>query len=90
MHAMPKALSLLPAALAVAALTFTACSGDDSSTAVDEGSAPESTTSCDYPADAAGAAKEVDAPPAEAPDTGEVDVTSGTRVGDLVAPLGRE
>ena len=90
MHAMRKPLTLLPAALAVLALALTACSGDDSSTAVDEGSAPESTTSCDYPVDPAGAAKEVEPPPAEAPDTGDVDVTIGTTVGDLRATLGRE
>ena len=90
MHAMRKPLTLLPAALAVLALAVTACSGDDSSTAVDEGSAPESTTSCDYPVDPAGAAKEVEPPPAEAPDTGDVDVTIGTTVGDLRATLGRE
>jgi len=90
MHAMPKPLTLLPAVLAVVALALTACSGDDSSTAVDAGSTPESTTSCDYPTDPAGAAKEVDPPPADAPDTGEVAVTIGTTVGDLAATLDRE
>jgi peptidyl-prolyl cis-trans isomerase B (cyclophilin B) len=90
MHAMPQALTLLPAALAVAALSLTACSGDDNSQAVDAGSPPASTTSCDYPADPAGAAKEAEAPPAEAPDTGEVDVTISTTVGDLNATLDRE
>jgi peptidyl-prolyl cis-trans isomerase B (cyclophilin B) len=88
MHAMPKALSVLPAALAVVALT--ACGGDDGSEAVDQGSPPESTTSCDYPTDPGGAAKEVDVPPAEAPDTGQVDVTISTTVGDLEATLDRE
>jgi peptidyl-prolyl cis-trans isomerase B (cyclophilin B) len=87
---MPKALTMLPAVLAIAALSLTACGGDDSSVAVDEGSAPESTTSCDYPADPSGAAKEVDAPPAEAPDTGQVDVTISTTVGDLKATLDPE
>jgi peptidyl-prolyl cis-trans isomerase B (cyclophilin B) len=90
MHAMPKALPLVPAVLAVAVLTLTACSGDDGSEAVDEGSAPESTTACEYPADEMGAAKEVDAPPTDAPDTGEVAVTIGTTVGDLNATLDRE
>jgi peptidyl-prolyl cis-trans isomerase B (cyclophilin B) len=90
MHAMPKALTLLPAALAVVALSLTACGGDDSSEAVDAGPPPESTTSCDYPEDPAGAAKEVELPPAEAPDTGDVAVTIGTTVGDLKATLGRE
>jgi peptidyl-prolyl cis-trans isomerase B (cyclophilin B) len=90
MHAMPKALSLLPAALAVAALSLTACGGDDGSEATDTGSTPESTTSCDYPADAAGAAKEVDPPSADAPDTGTAGVTISTTVGDLKATLNRE
>jgi peptidyl-prolyl cis-trans isomerase B (cyclophilin B) len=90
MHAMRKPLTLLPAALAVAALALTACGGDDGSEAVDTGSTPESTTSCDYPADPAGAAEEVEPPPAEAPDTGDVDVTIGTTVGDLNATLGRD
>ena len=90
MHAMPKALSLLPAALAVAALSLTACGGDDGSEAVDTGNTPESTTSCDYPADATGAAKEVDPPSADAPDTGEASVTITTTVGDLKATLNRE
>ena len=74
MHAMRKPLTLLPAALAVLALALTGCSGDDSSTAIDTGSTV-STTSCDYPTDPAGAAKEVEPPPADAPDTGEVSVT---------------
>ena len=90
MHAMRKPLTLLPAALAVVALALTACSGDDSSTAVDAARRPSPTTSCDYPADPAGAAKEVEPPPADAPDTGDVDVTIGTTVGDLKATLGRD
>ena len=90
MHAMRKPLTLLPAALAVVALGLTACSGDDSSTAVDEGAPPASTTSCEYPADPMGAAKEVDPPSDEAPDTGEVAVTIATTVGDLNATLDRE
>ncbi len=90
MHAMRKTLTLIPAVLAVAALSLTACSGDDNSEAVDPGSSETSTTKCDYPTDGAGAAKEVDAPSSEAPDTGEVDITIGTTVGDLKATLGRE
>ena len=90
MLAMPKALSLLAAALAVVALSLTACGSDDSSEAIDTGSTPESTTTCDYPSDPAGAAKQVDPPSAEAPDTGEVAVTIGTTVGDLKATLTRD
>ncbi len=87
---MRKPLSLFPAVLAVAALSLTACGGDDNSVAVDPGSSTGSTTSCDYPTDPAGAAKEVDPPSSEAPDTGNVDVTIGTTVGDLKATLGRD
>jgi peptidyl-prolyl cis-trans isomerase B (cyclophilin B) len=90
MHAMRKPLTLLPAAVAVLALALTGCSGDDdSSTAIDAGSTA-STTSCDYPTDAAPAAKEVEPPPADAPDTGEVAVTISTTVGDLNATLDQE
>jgi peptidyl-prolyl cis-trans isomerase B (cyclophilin B) len=96
MHAMPKAplprttaLTLLPAALAVVALSLTACGGGDSDKAVDSGSPAESTTSCDYPTDPAGAAKQADPPPTDAPDTGEVDATISTNVGDLKATLDR-
>jgi peptidyl-prolyl cis-trans isomerase B (cyclophilin B) len=89
MHAMPKPLSLLPAALAVAALALTSCGGDDGSTAVDAGS-EVSTTSCDYPPDGQPAAKQVDPPSSTAPDTGDVGVTISTSVGDLKATLGRD
>jgi peptidyl-prolyl cis-trans isomerase B (cyclophilin B) len=89
MHAMPNPLSLLPAALAVAALARTSCGGDDGSTAVDAGS-EVSTTSCDYPSDGQPAAKQVDPPSSTAPDTGDVDVTISTSVGDLKATLGRD
>jgi peptidyl-prolyl cis-trans isomerase B (cyclophilin B) len=90
MHAMRKPLTLLPAAVAVLALALTGCSGDDdSSTAIDAGSTA-STTSCDYPTDAAPAAEEVEPPPADAPDTGEVAVTISTTVGDLNATLDQE
>ncbi len=88
MHAMRKPLTLLPVALTVCAAMLSACSGDDSSTAVDAGSTG-STTSCDYPTDGS-AAKEVDAPSSKAPDTGEVTVTISTTVGDLEATLDRE
>ena len=88
--AMRNPLTLLPAVLAVAALSLTACSGDDGSEAIDTGSSDTSTTTCDYPADGAGAAKEVDPPSTEAPNTGDMAVTIATTVGDLKATLGRE
>jgi peptidyl-prolyl cis-trans isomerase B (cyclophilin B) len=86
---MRKPLSLIPAVLAVAALSLTACGGDDDSEAIDPGSSDVSTTTCDYPA-AGSAAKEVEPPSTEAPDTGDVAVTIGTTVGDLKATLGRD
>ncbi|MEO7234705.1 MAG: peptidylprolyl isomerase [Lapillicoccus sp.] len=84
---MPKPLLLLPAALSVAAMSLTACGGDDT-TAVDSGSAP--TVSCSYPTNPAGAAKQVDPPSAKAAKSGDVDVTISTTVGDLEATLGRD
>src|SRR6478609_3821199 len=88
MHAMPKPLFLLPAALAVAALSLTACGGVDDSTVVDPGSAPSVT--CSYPSDGAPAAKEVDPPSEKALKSGDVDITIKTTVGDLGATLGRD
>ena len=87
--AMRKPLTLVPAVLAVAALSLTACGGDDNSEAIDPGSSDASTTTCDYPADSAGAAKQVEPPSTEAPAAGEVSVTISTTVGDLKATLGR-
>lgn len=43
--------------------------------------------SCDYPADAQGASKEVEPPPAEATVSGQVAVTISTSIGDLKATL---
>jgi peptidyl-prolyl cis-trans isomerase B (cyclophilin B) len=87
---MRKPLTLVPAVLAVVALSLTACGGDDGSEAIDPGSSDVSTTSCDYPADSAGAAKEVEPPSTKAPDTGDVTLTIATTVGDLKATLGRD
>ncbi len=89
MLAMRQSLPVFAASVALLAPALASCSGDDSSTAVDQG-ATESTTTCDYPADSRGAAKDVEPPSAEAPDTGEVDVTIATTVGDLKATLDRE
>jgi peptidyl-prolyl cis-trans isomerase B (cyclophilin B) len=88
--AMRTPLTLVPVVLAVAALSLTACSGDDDSEAIDPGSSEGSTTTCDYPADAAGAAKEVEPPATKAPAAGDVALTIGTTVGDLKATLGRD
>ena len=88
MHAMLRPLAPV-AALAVLALSLTACGGDDSSTvAVDPGSGP--TVSCDYPSDGTQPAKQVDPPSARAPEKGDVAVTIATTVGDLKATLTRD
>jgi peptidyl-prolyl cis-trans isomerase B (cyclophilin B) len=87
--AMRKPLALVPALLAVAAFSLTACGGDDDSEAIDPGSSAGSTTTCDYPA-AGSAVKEVEPPSTKAPDTGDVTLTIGTTVGDLKATLGRD
>ena len=76
-------------ALVLALSGLAACSGDDDGgddTASDPGSDVK-TTSCTYPEDPAGAAKEVDAPSEDAPAEGTVDVTLTTSVGDLNATL---
>jgi peptidyl-prolyl cis-trans isomerase B (cyclophilin B) len=88
MSSRPRTVSRPLAALAtlLLAVALTSCSGDSSDSAVDAGSgeAPAgSTTTCDYPADDMGAAKEVDPPSAEAPDTGEVTATITTNTGDI-------
>jgi peptidyl-prolyl cis-trans isomerase B (cyclophilin B) len=66
----------------VLAVALTSCGGDDSESAVDEGDAVASTTTCDYPADTE-PAKEVEAPSPEAPDTGEATATITTNSGDI-------
>jgi peptidyl-prolyl cis-trans isomerase B (cyclophilin B) len=84
----------LAVALVLALFGLSACSGDDDGgdggdSASDPTSAAD-TVPCEYPADPAGAAKEVDAPPTDAPSTGQVDVTIATSVGDLKATLDQE
>jgi peptidyl-prolyl cis-trans isomerase B (cyclophilin B) len=85
--------AFVPAVLAVVALSLTACGGEDSSEASESGATDSGSvngaaeTSCDYPGDAAGAAKPVDPPPAQPTATGEVPVTISTTVGDLNATL---
>ena len=70
---------------------FAGCSGDDDDgTATDpggDGGSGGPTVSCEYPANPAGASKEVDPPPSEAPSTGVVAATISTSAGDLKATL---
>jgi peptidyl-prolyl cis-trans isomerase B (cyclophilin B) len=80
--------------LVIALSALAACGSDDGNdTATDPGSDASSdatTVACSYPEDAAGAAKEVDAPSEDAPSEGTVDVTLTTSVGDLNATLDQE
>jgi peptidyl-prolyl cis-trans isomerase B (cyclophilin B) len=64
-------------------------SASESASAEATESAPAAGTgvTCDYPADPAGASKEVDPPPAEATVSGQVPVTFSTSIGDLNATL---
>jgi peptidyl-prolyl cis-trans isomerase B (cyclophilin B) len=86
---------IVTVALMLALSGLAACSGDDGGddTAKDPGGDTTSdvqTVDCTYPEDPAGAAKEVDAPSADAPAEGSVDVTLTTSVGDLKATLDQE
>ncbi|MGD9958900.1 peptidylprolyl isomerase [Nocardioides sp.] len=67
---------------------LSACGGGEDSpeSASDPSTAAGSTTTCDYPDDAA-AAKDATKPSSEAPDEGEVEVTIATSIGDLKATL---
>src|SRR5262245_24853757 len=66
------------------------CSGDDGDDTASDTGSDVKTVECDYPEDAAGAAKEVDAPSADAPAEGTATVTLKTSVGDSTATLDQE
>src|SRR4051812_47470623 len=93
---------LLPVLLLLAATALAGCGGDDSDTASDSdsaspsapadagtphGSADPADVTCDYPADEAPAAKEVDAPPSSPTVGGDVPATLATSLGDLKITL---
>ena len=81
------------AAALLCAVALSSCSGDGDDSAVDPGSTEESTVStvsCDYPSDGGQPAKEVDPPPADAPDTGDATAVIATGAGDVDITLGRE
>jgi len=87
-----RSRSIAAVALLFALTGLAGCSGDDdgNDTATDPGADSGSggpTVSCEYPANPAGAAKEVDPPPADAPSTGVVAATISTSAGDLKATL---
>jgi peptidyl-prolyl cis-trans isomerase B (cyclophilin B) len=76
-----RLLSVLIVLLCAAVL---ASCGDDDGSAGDSGAAG---VSCQYPGDGGEPAKDVDPPPAEATETGSVDVTISTSAGDVGATL---
>jgi peptidyl-prolyl cis-trans isomerase B (cyclophilin B) len=87
MSSRPRVVSRTLSAFAslVLAVVLTACSGDNSDSAVEAGDGGDpagSTTTCDYPA-ANTPAKEVEPPSAEAPDSGEATATIATSSGDV-------
>jgi len=83
------------AASAVLLLSLSACGSDDSSSSANGSSSASTSAStsagsgkaCDYPTDAANAAKQVDPPPSTAAYSGKVKATITTSVGDLKLSL---
>ena len=90
MLAMPKALTLLPAALAVAVLTLTACSGDDGSEAVDEALRARVDDHVRLPGRPCWCCQRGRRPVDRGAGHRRRRVTIGTTVGDLEATLDRE
>jgi peptidyl-prolyl cis-trans isomerase B (cyclophilin B) len=92
MRSLRRPLAALAALIAVS--TLAACGGDDDS-ATDPGSSSAESPAegegtgiaCDYVEDPMGAAKEVDLPPSEATQEGEVAATIATSIGDLAITL---
>ena len=85
---------LLAALAAVAALSLTACGGDDDDTAKDETSASEpagsrepTDVSCTYSEDGAPPAKEVELPPEKAVVSGQMNATMETSAGTFTLTL---
>jgi peptidyl-prolyl cis-trans isomerase B (cyclophilin B) len=76
---------LAPVLIALLCTTVLASCGDDSTTSADSSSSGSGTT-CDYPEGGA-PARQVDPPPAQATETGDVDVTIATSAGDIGATL---
>ena len=90
-----RPLTLLPGLALLLAVLLAGCGGDEpvaTDPGSDDGSSSESaedvkTVECDYPESGFPAAKEVDAPPTDAPAEGQVSMTMSTSVGDLVLSL---
>ena len=87
---MPARLRFVLLAL-LCACVLASC-GDDGSTGSDSGgdSGSSAGATCEYTEDGTPPAKEVEPPPSEATQTGEVDVTIATSAGDVSATLDAE
>ena len=72
--------------VALLCATVLASCGDDSTTSADSSSGDSGTT-CDYTEGGGAPARQVDPPPAEATESGDVDVTISTSAGDIGATL---
>jgi len=77
---------LSPVLIALLCATVLVSCGDDSTTSADSSGAGSGTT-CDYPGGGGAPARQVDPPPAEPTETGDVDVTIKTSAGDIGATL---
>ena len=83
-------LAALPALL-VALSSLAGCSGDDDGdVATDPNASAPTTVTCDYADSGEAASKEVDKPGAEAPNSGQVQVTMKTNSGDISLTLDRD
>jgi peptidyl-prolyl cis-trans isomerase B (cyclophilin B) len=76
---------LSPVLIALLCTAVLASCGDDSTASADSSSG--SGTTCDYTEGGGAPAREVDPPPAQATETGDVDVTISTSAGDIGATL---
>jgi len=77
---------LSPVLIALLCATVLVSCGDDSNTSADSSGGGSGTT-CDYTKGGGAPARQVDPPPAEATESGDVDVTISTSAGDIGATL---
>ena len=77
---------LSPVLIALLCATVLVSCGDDSTTSADSSGGGSGTT-CDYTEGGGAPARQVDPPPAEATESGDVDITISTSAGDIGATL---
>lgn len=77
---------LSPVLIALLCATVLVSCGDDSNTSADSSGGGSGTT-CDYTKGGGAPARQVDPPPAESTESGDVDVTISTSAGDIGATL---